>query len=81
MYAKAKQGVSKEGQEKLEPRAPAEKAFVNMHRRTVYDDPEGIVDGIRKTTRPIDRPGVKAQSPIRPGDKRSNEQMKTVKPK
>lgn len=71
MYAKAKQGVSKEGQEKLEPRAPAEKAFVNMHRRVVSDEPEGIVD----------RSAVKAQSPIRPGDKRSGEPMKTVKSK
>lgn len=70
MYAKATPGVKKDGQEKLEPRAPAEKAFFNMH-STVEKD------------HPFDKnqhdQGIKTQAKVRPGDKRANEPMKTLK--
>jgi ribosomal protein L12E/L44/L45/RPP1/RPP2 len=70
MYTKATPGVKKDGQEKLEPRAPAEKAFANMH-NTVEKD------------HPFDKDqhdqGVKSQAKARPGDKRANETMKTLK--
>lgn len=70
MYAKATPGVKKDGQEKLEPRAPAEKAFVNAHKNVTKDHP------FNKNQHDQ---GVKSQSKVRLGDKRANEPMKTLK--
>lgn len=70
MYTKATPGVKKDGQEKLEPRAPAEKAFANMH---------GTVEKDHPFDKDQHDQGVKSQAKARPGDKRANETMKTLK--
>jgi ribosomal protein L12E/L44/L45/RPP1/RPP2 len=70
MYTKATPGVKKDGQEKLEPRAPAEKAFADMHKAVEKDHP---FDKNQHDQ------GVKSQAKARPGDKRANEPMKTLK--
>ena len=70
MYTKATPGVKKDGQEKLEPRAPAEKAFADMHKAVEKDHP---FDKNQHDQ------GVKSQAKTRPGDKRANEPMKTLK--
>jgi len=44
----AEQGVDPEGQEKLEPRAPAEKAWADRHRIQVFDPAPETKDGTEK---------------------------------
>jgi ribosomal protein L12E/L44/L45/RPP1/RPP2 len=70
MYTKATPGVKKDGQEKLEPRAPAEKAFADIHKAVEKDHP---------FDKDQHDQGVKSQAKARPGDKRANEPMKTLK--
>lgn len=71
VYAKAmpNKKADDEGKEKLEPRAPAEKAFVDMHTLNTIDYP---ADGKPDV-------GINKQSPTRSGDKRASEQLKTLK--
>lgn len=46
---RAEQGVDPEGQEKLEPRAPAERAWADRHRIEVFDPAPETKDGTEKT--------------------------------
>jgi len=46
---RAEQGVDPEGQEKYEPRAPAEKAWADRHRIQVFDPAPETKDGSEKT--------------------------------
>ena len=46
---RAEQGVDPEGQEKLEPRAPAERAWADRHRIQVFDPAPETKDGTEKT--------------------------------
>lgn len=41
-YPKASQGVDPQSQEKLEPRAPAEKAWADRHTVNVIDRPDAV---------------------------------------
>lgn len=45
---RAEQGVDPQGQEKLEPRAPAEKAWADRHRIQVFDPAPETKDGTEK---------------------------------
>jgi hypothetical protein len=60
----------KTGKEELVPRAAAEKAFADMHTQVDKDHP---------FEKDQHDKGVKSQAPTRPGDKRTNEPMKTLK--
>ena len=72
MYKKAppNETTVKTGKEKLEPRAAAEKAFVDMHSQVDKDHPFDKDQHDK---------GVKSQAAARPGDKRANEPMKSLK--
>ena len=66
----SKQPMTADGKETLEPRAEADKAFVDAHRKSVK-----VTDYPGK-----DKPvtNAKPQSPARPGEKRNPEPMKTL---
>lgn len=72
MYKKAppNETTVKTGKEKLEPRAAAEKAFVDMHSQVDKDHP---------FDKDQHDQGVDKQAPTRPGDKRANEKLKSLK--
>lgn len=69
-YKKSPHDVDPKEQEKLEPRAPAEKAFADLHKGVVKDHP---FDKNQHDQ------GVNKQAPVRPGDKRVSAPMKSLK--